>query len=112
MVLVTAPDVKTARAIARAAIEARMAACANLIPRVESIYWWRDKVEKGKETLLLFKTRRRLLGSLERLVLTHHPYDTPEFVVLSLVTGNRRYLQWLAGSVQPRRRQSPDRLVQ
>jgi periplasmic divalent cation tolerance protein len=97
--LVTAPDIKTARKLARAALEARLAACANLLPKVESHYWWQGKLERGNEVLIVFKTTRRLLGRLEALVVQQHPYDTPEFIVLAITGGNRRYLKWCGDSV-------------
>jgi periplasmic divalent cation tolerance protein len=99
LVLVTAPDLKTARALARAALHARLIACANLVPKIESHYWWQGKIESGKEVLLILKTRKSRLAALEKLVLTRHPYETPEFLVLPLDKGSRGYLQWLADSV-------------
>jgi periplasmic divalent cation tolerance protein len=96
LVLVTAPNVKVARQLARAALQARLAACANLIPRLESHYWWRGKIETGAEVLIVFKTRARQLAKLEKLILELHPYETPEFVALELAGGNERYLEWLA----------------
>lgn len=99
VVLVTAPDLKTARALARAALEARLIACANLVPRVESHYWWQGRLERGAEVLLVLKTTRARLAALEKLVLARHPYDTPEFLVLPLHAGTERYLAWLAASV-------------
>jgi periplasmic divalent cation tolerance protein len=98
VVLVTAPDLKTARRLARAALRQRLAACANLIPSLESHYWWRGKMELGREVLLLFKTRASLLRKLERLILAEHPYDTPEFLVLPLSAGGKKYLDWLAAN--------------
>lgn len=98
-VLVTAPDLKTARALARAALEARLIACANLVPRVESHYWWQGRLERGAEVLLVLKTTRARLAALEKLVLARHPYDTPEFLVLPLQAGTARYLAWLDASV-------------
>jgi periplasmic divalent cation tolerance protein len=95
VVLVTAPDLKTARRLARAALRERLAACANLIPGLESHYWWRGKMESGREVLLLFKTRARHLRKLERLIQAEHPYDTPEFVAFQLTGGAERYLAWL-----------------
>jgi periplasmic divalent cation tolerance protein len=95
VVLVTAPNVKVARQLAQRALTARMAACANLIPRVESHYWWNGKLEMSAEVLIVFKTRARQLEKLEKLVLENHPYDTPEFVALTLNAGNDRYLDWL-----------------
>jgi periplasmic divalent cation tolerance protein len=99
LVLITAPNLKTARALARVALEARLIACANLVPRVESHYWWQGRLERGAEVLLVLKTTRARLAALEKLVLARHPYDTPEFLVLPLHAGAERYLAWLAASV-------------
>lgn len=98
VVLVTAPDLKTARKLARSALTARVVACANLIPKIESHYWWRGRRETSAEVLLVLKTTRPRLAALERLILAKHPYDTPEIVVLRLDQGSPRYLQWLQAS--------------
>jgi periplasmic divalent cation tolerance protein len=98
IVLVTAPDLKTARALARAALAARLIACANLVPKIESHYRWRGKIESGAEVLLILKTRKSKLAALEKLVLAKHPYDTPEFLVLPVSAGNEKYLDWLQSS--------------
>ena len=95
VVLVTAPDLKTARRLADAALRQRLAACANLIPGLESHYWWGGKIESSREVLLLFKTRASRLRRLELLILAEHPYDTPEFVAFQLTAGTKRYLAWL-----------------
>ena len=95
VVLVTVPNLATARRLARAALEARLVACANLVPRLESHYWWQGKIQKSAEILVLFKTTGVRLAALERLVLDKHPYETPEFVVLPITHGNKRYLDWL-----------------
>ena len=98
LVLVTAPDLRTARALARAALAARLVACVNLVPRVESHYWWQGKVESAAEVLLVIKTRKSQLAALEKIILKEHPYDTPEFLVVPLGSGTRRYLDWLSAS--------------
>jgi periplasmic divalent cation tolerance protein len=98
LVLVTAPELKTARALAQAALRARLVACANLVPNLESHYWWQGKLESGGEVLILFKTTKARLPELEKLILAKHPYDTPEFVVVPILAGNRRYLDWLKAS--------------
>jgi periplasmic divalent cation tolerance protein len=100
VVLVTAPDVKTARKLARGALEARLIACANLIPQIESHYWWRGKVEAGAEVLLVMKTTTTRLAALEKLILARHPYDMPEFLVLPISRGSQRYLDWVEASVK------------
>lgn len=98
VVLVTAPDLKTARRLARTALRARLIACANLISRVESHYWWQGRIERSPEVLIVLKTTEARLAKLERLIVAEHPYDTPEFVVLPLNRGNKRYLDWLGAS--------------
>ena len=98
VVLMTAPDKKSARAIAEAALNAQLVACANLIPRIESHYWWQGRVESAAEVLVLFKTRRSSVGALEKLVLGSHPYDTPALVTLGIEAGSKRYLDWLGGT--------------
>ena len=100
LVLVTAPDLKTARKLAKSALKARLIACANLIPGLESHYWWQGKLETSVEVLLVLKTTRTRLAKLEKLILAGHPYDTPEFVVLRLDRGSQRYLDWLQASVK------------
>jgi len=99
IVLVTAPSRKVARALAKNALAVRAAACANLVPGIESHYSWQGKLESSAEVLVLFKTTRRQLGALEKIIIDNHPYDTPEFVALPLSGGNERYLAWLAAAV-------------
>jgi periplasmic divalent cation tolerance protein len=99
IVLVTAPNLKTARALARGAVREHLAACGNIVPGLESHYRWQGKIERGTEFLILFKTTRARLPALEKFVIAHHPYDTPEFIVMSLSGGNKRYLDWITASV-------------
>lgn len=111
MVWVTAPDQKTARRLARAALSVRLVACANLVPGVESHYWWQGKLSKSQEVLIVFKTCRTRLKDLEALVLKLHPYETPEIVEVALSCGTPRYLDWIAENVTmrstPAHRQRP-----
>jgi len=100
IVLVTAPNLRTARLLAKAALRARLVACANLVPGLESHYWWQGKVERSGEVLIVFKTAKRQLPALETLIVAEHPYDTPEFLVLPLTAGSERYLDWLGASVK------------
>jgi periplasmic divalent cation tolerance protein len=100
--LVTAPNLRTARKLAKAALQSRLAACVNLVDRIQSHYWWRGKLLADTEVLMLFKTRRAHVAALEKLIIEKHPYEVPEFVVLTLSSGNRRYLAWLTESVANR----------
>jgi len=99
VVFVTAPDLKTGRRLAQAVLQGRLAACVNLIPKVESHYWWLGKLERGWEVLLVLKTTKARLPALERCILAHHPYDTPEFLALPLHVGTGKYLDWITASV-------------
>ena len=99
IVFVTAPDLKTARQLANAALKARLAACVNLIRGIESHYWWEGNITADTEVLMLFKTRSSRLAALEKLIIAKHPYKVPEFISLPLTSGNRRYLAWLTVSV-------------
>jgi periplasmic divalent cation tolerance protein len=107
IVLVTAPNRRIARRLAKSALQARAAACANLVSGIESHYWWKGRVESSAEVLVIFKTAGRHLRRLEKLILDSHPYDTPEFLVLPLAGGNGRYLDWLARSVWKSPRDCP-----
>ena len=98
IVLVTAPDLKTARMLAKLALSSKLVACVNLIPKIESYYWWQEKMESGTEFLLVLKTTKSKLAPLEKLILAQHPYETPEFLVLPLSGGSQKYLGWLAAA--------------
>jgi periplasmic divalent cation tolerance protein len=98
LVLVTAPDLRTARKLARAALQARLVACVNLVPKLESHFWWQGRIDRSLEVLLLFKTTNARLAGLEKLIVARHPYDMPEIIALSLSRGNGRYLNWLTES--------------
>src|ERR1043165_8654275 len=100
-VFVTAPNMTVARKLATAALNERLAACANLTPKLESHYWWQGRIESSSEVLVLFKTRKDRLGGLEKCVLKNHPYQTPEFIVTRIEAGNENYLAWIQDSVQP-----------
>ena len=97
----TAPDAAVARQLAGAILEARVAACVNIIPGLESHYWWDGKLDQSSEVLLLIKTTKRQLKALQNLVLENHPYDTPEFVAFPASTVAEKYLAWIRESVKP-----------
>ena len=99
-VFVTAPSLEGARELITGILERRLAACANLVPGIESHYWWEGEIEQSHEVLLIFKTRQVLLPKLERSIREIHPYDTPEFIALPLTTGSRKYLAWLEDNTE------------
>jgi periplasmic divalent cation tolerance protein len=96
LVLVTCAGPAEAKRIARAVVEARLAACVNILPgTVTSIYRWKGKVETARERLLYIKTSRKRLARLQAAVERLHSYDVPEFIALPIVAGSRDYLAWL-----------------
>jgi len=99
VVLATAPDIKVARRLAQRAVREKLVACANIVPKIESHYWWQGKLKASAEFLIIFKTTKKKLAAFEKFVLANHPYDTPEFVVISLNAGSKRYLEWIKASV-------------
>ena len=96
VVLVTCGSTAEAKRIARTVVEARLAACVNILPgAVSSIYRWKGKVEMARERLLLIKTSRKHLAKLQAAVERLHSYDVPEFVALPIAGGSRKYLRWM-----------------
>jgi periplasmic divalent cation tolerance protein len=95
IVLVTAPDERVARLLARGMVEARLAACVNLIPGAVSIYRWQGAVREESEALMLIKTTDERLGELVDFVEREHPYDVPEFVVLDPEAIEQGYRDWI-----------------
>lgn len=100
VVLVTCGSAKEARRIARALVEARLAACGNILETsVRSIYRWKGKAESAKECLLIVKTTRRRFAALEKMVKRLHSYDVPEIIALPIAAGAQAYLNWIDESV-------------
>lgn len=99
VVLITAPDTEVARSLARGLVEARLAACVNLVPGVTSVYRWEGEVQEDPEVLLVAKTTAARLVEVEAFLVSAHPYDTPECVALAPASVEARYLDWLRGSV-------------
>ena len=95
IVLVTCASLAEARKIARSVVEKKLAACANILPRVESIYRWKGKVERAREVLVVIKTTARRIVELEREVQRLHSYHVSEFIVLPVAAGSGKYLSWI-----------------
>jgi len=93
------PDAEIARQIALTLVEEQLAACANLVPGAESIYWWKGVIETSAEVLVLFKTTPDLYSKLEERLKELHPYELPEILVTTPTSGLPAYLQWIAESV-------------
>lgn len=101
LVLTTVKTRPQARLLARRVLDARVAACASILPSAESHYNWQGKREKATECLILFKLPPASYPALYRLLVQHHPYECPEILALPALQGHFPYLQWLKNSTQP-----------
>ncbi|HKZ21868.1 MAG TPA: divalent-cation tolerance protein CutA [candidate division Zixibacteria bacterium] len=95
LVLVTVGSEKEAGKIAEILVKEKLAACVNIIPQVKSYFSWQKKFYKGKETLLLIKTRVALFERLENRILKMHSYQIPEIILLPIEKGFKNYLDWI-----------------
>ena len=94
----TFPDRETAQKIARELVENAVVACANIVPSVESIYFWKEKVETSREVLAIFKMTAARYSEFESRLRKLHPYDVPEIVRLNIAGGNPDYFRWIEES--------------
>jgi periplasmic divalent cation tolerance protein len=102
LVLCTAGNEEEARKIARTLVERRLAACVNLVPRIESIYRWEENVDTSHECLLLIKTSAKLFPAVRHAIRELHSYDLPECIAINIADGSQEYLQWLESSIERR----------
>lgn len=100
IVLTTTATPEEAERLAHTLVEERLAACATLLPAVQSIYRWQGEVESASETMLLIKTSTELLADLESRLHKLHSYKTPEFLVLQVESGSNAYLDWLQANLR------------
>jgi periplasmic divalent cation tolerance protein len=102
VVLITAPSPEVGERIAAALLEAKLAACASILPGVHSIYTWKGALQKDEEILLVVKTRAELFHQqLVPTVKAVHPYEVPEIIALPVVMGSQDYLDWIAAETVP-----------
>jgi periplasmic divalent cation tolerance protein len=99
-VYVTTGNRKEAVAIGRNVVAARLAACANVLDGMRSIYWWEGAIEEEDEVVLILKTRESLLAQLVERVRSLHSYECPCVIALPIIAGNPDYLQWLADETE------------
>jgi periplasmic divalent cation tolerance protein len=95
VVFITVADEEEARLISRVLLKQRKVACINIIPGVNSLFWWQEKIDSAEESLLVIKTRSVLLNEIIQLVKEIHSYDVPEIIALPIIGGNRDYLEWI-----------------
>jgi periplasmic divalent cation tolerance protein len=95
LALSTFPDAEIARRIANQLVSECFAACANMLPSVESIYRWKGKIESGNETLVFFKVSEDRQSAFQDKLRSLHPYDVPEIIFIPVTNGLPEYLRWV-----------------
>ncbi len=100
-IYVTVPTELEAKKIADAIVTDRLAACANMIPGMHSIYHWKGKIEEAQETVLIFKTRATLFQAVEARVKELHSYPTPCIAAFAMENVEKGYLDWLMAETKP-----------
>ena len=102
LVYVTAPSVRAAERLGAAVVEEGLAACANVLGPIRSIFRWHGKVERAREAALILKTRKARVAALTRRLKALHSYDVPCVVALPIIGGNADFLAWIGAETRPR----------
>ena len=95
MVYITTGSSEEAEKIGAMLVQKRLAACANIVEGMKSIYWWQGKIDQARETILIAKTRETLIDKLTEAVLAAHSYDCPCIVALPILGGNPEFIRWI-----------------
>ena len=99
VVFITTGGTEEAQQISKILLEQKKVACVNIIDKVNSLFWWEDKLDSAQENLLITKTKASLLPEIINLVKKVHSYDVPEIIALPIVGGNQEYLEWIEKNV-------------
>ena len=100
IVLTTAGSPDEAKKIARALVEQKLAACVNIVPKIQSVYRWKGEIEEAEELLLVIKTASPQQGKVCAAIQELHSYELPECVVLAIEDGSEQYLKWIDDSLK------------
>jgi len=95
VILITTKDVPEAKKIAQALLNKKVIACANIVKDIQSLFWWKGKVDKAKEVLMIIKSKKEHFQKIIKIVKSLHSYDVPEIIALPIVAGNKDYLKWI-----------------
>jgi len=100
VVLVTTDGEEEAKKIAELLVDKKKAACVNIVPRVNSTFWWQGEIDSAHECLLVIKSKASLLPKITDLIKGMHSYEVPEIIALPIIGGNDDYLKWIDNEVQ------------
>ena len=100
VVLSTFPNVNEARTVSKKLVENKLCACANIIPTVNSIYVWQDKLVEDNEALVVLKTEQKMFQDVKDFISKEHSYEVPEIIMLEIKDGYEDYLSWISKNVR------------
>ena len=100
LVLCTINDMNKAKKISGKLVREKLAACVNIIPKISSIYFWKDEIVEDEEYLMLIKTKNILFDELKQRIIELHPYEVAEVVSLKIDNGSKAYLKWIGNSTK------------
>lgn len=100
VIFITTGSVEEAQNIARLLLNKRTVACVNIVPKVDSLFWWQGEIDSTQESLLIAKTKAPLLTEIIELVKSIHSYEVPEVIALPVIGGSADYLNWIDSEVE------------
>ena len=100
VIFVTCASKKEAKKIAKNLLNTKLIACANIIEDVKSLFWWKGKVDKATESLIIIKTVRKNFNRIENWIKELHSYEVPEIIALPITAGESNYLKWISESLK------------
>ncbi len=100
VIFVTAGNKQEAQKIASGLIKQKLAACVNIIDRVDSLFFWEGKVQKAKESLLIIKSKKEMFVKIAKMIKSLHSYTVPEIIALPIISGDKPYLRWIDATLR------------
>ena len=99
-IVLSCRDKKEAENISRIILENRLGACVNIMEKIESLFWWKGKIEESSEALMIVKSKERLLDKLINLIKKNHSYKNPEIISIPITKGSEEYLNWVGAETK------------
>jgi len=100
VIFITVNNKKEAQKISGALIKHKLAACVNIIAKIDSLFFWKSKIDQAKESLLVIKSKKDKFPKIIKLVKSMHSYEVPEIIALPIIAGNKPYLRWIDASLR------------